>query len=162
MLRKKDEEKILDINANMQGSLVFSEPVNLRINGKFEGKLHTKGNLMIGENAVVAADIIGDGMVIGGKVTGKIHATQVVTLTATAHLTGDIEAPKLIVEEGAIFNGSSKMTAPRLSLSELSEYLSIEENKIMEWVGSGKIPVEKEGEKLFFDRRNVEEWIEHH
>jgi len=159
MLRKKEDEKILDINATMQGSLAFSEPVNLRINGKFEGTLNTKGNLMVGENAVVNADIIGEDMILGGRISGKITASRMVTLTATAQVSGDIEVPKLVMEEGAIFNGKCKMPQGRLSLSELSDYLSVEEEKIMEWVGKGKIPVQKEGESLFFDRRNVEDWI---
>jgi excisionase family DNA binding protein len=159
MLRKKEDEKILDINATMQGSLVFSEPVNLRINGKFEGTLNTKGNLMVGENAIVNADIIGEDMILGGRISGKINASRMVTLTSTAQVNGDIEVPKLVVEEGAIFNGKCKMPQGRLSLSELSDYLSVEEEKIMEWVGKGKIPVQKEGEGLFFDRRSVEDWI---
>jgi excisionase family DNA binding protein len=162
MLKRKEEEKILDINATMQGSLVFSEPVNLRITGRFEGNLNTKGNLMISEKAVVAADIAGEAMVIGGHVTGKIKATRMVTLTSTAIVTADIETPKMVIEEGGIFNGKCKMLQGKLSLSELSEYLSIEEAKIMEWVGNGRIPVEREGEKLLFDRREMEEWITQH
>jgi excisionase family DNA binding protein len=162
MLRKKEDEKILDINATMQGSLVFSEPVNLRINGKFEGTLNTKGNLMVGENAVVNADIIGEDMILGGRVSGRIIATRMVTLTSTAQIAAEVETPKMVMEDGAIFNGKCKMPQSRLSLSELSDYLAIEEGKIMEWVGKGKIPVEKEGENLFFDRRSVEDWITQH
>jgi len=51
MRRRKDEEfaeKILDVDASMQGTLAFKDPVNLRINGKFDGKLDTKGSLTIG------------------------------------------------------------------------------------------------------------------
>ena len=70
MMGKKDKrheaEKILDVDAAMQGSLIFKDPVNLRINGRFEGTLNTKGSLMIGENAVVDADISGDSIVIAG------------------------------------------------------------------------------------------------
>jgi excisionase family DNA binding protein len=51
------------------------------------------------------------------------------------------------------------MTEGKISLEELCDYLSIEENKIMEWVESGKIPVESEGDKLLFDRKEVESWI---
>ncbi|MFA6610525.1 MAG: polymer-forming cytoskeletal protein, partial [Candidatus Omnitrophota bacterium] len=68
MMGKKDkrheEEKILDVDAAMQGSLIFKDPVNLRINGRFEGLLNTKGNLMIGEAAAVNADITGDSIII--------------------------------------------------------------------------------------------------
>ena len=84
MLKKRDEEKILDVNATMQGSLVFNEPVNLRISGKFDGNLDVKGNLMIGEHAEVKADILGENIVIGGRVSGKIKATRILTLSSTA------------------------------------------------------------------------------
>jgi excisionase family DNA binding protein len=159
MMRRKEEERVLDINATMQGSLVFSEPVNLRINGKFEGTLTTKGNLMIGESATVNSDIVGESITIAGKVTGKIRATRLVHLTHTAQLVADIDTAQLSIEDGAIFNGKCKMPQGKLSLPELADYLSIEEGKIMEWVGSGRIPAEKEGEKLYFDRKEVEEWI---
>lgn len=159
MMRKKEEERVLDINATMQGSLVFSEPVNLKINGKFEGTLTTKGNLMIGENATVNSDIIGESITIAGRVTGKIRATKLIHLSPAAQVTADIETPQISIEDGAIFNGKCKMPQGKLSLNELAEYLSIEEGKIMEWVGSGRIPAEKDGEKLFFDRKEVEEWI---
>ena len=41
-LRKRLEERVMDLDANMQGTLSFKEPVNLRINGKFEGNLEMK------------------------------------------------------------------------------------------------------------------------
>ena len=67
--RDKNEKKILDVDASMQGTLTFKDPVNLRINGDFEGKLDTKGILTISANAFVRADINGDEIVISGKVT---------------------------------------------------------------------------------------------
>jgi cytoskeletal protein CcmA (bactofilin family) len=87
----------------------FFEPVNLRINGKFEGTLNTKGNLMVGENAVVNADIIGEDMILGGRVSGRIIATRMVTLTSTAQIAAEVETPKMVMEDGAIFNGKCKM-----------------------------------------------------
>jgi excisionase family DNA binding protein len=159
MARKREEEKILDVSATMQGSLVFSDPVNLRINGEFQGTLTTKGNLIIGDTAKVNADIIGENIVIGGRVKGKIKTIKMISLTKTAHVTGDIEAPKVAIEEGAVFNGKCLMPQGKITLQELSDYLSIEEVKIMEWVNSGRIPVESAGDRLLFDRREVESWI---
>ncbi len=159
MVRRKEEEKFLNVDATMQGSLVFSDPVNLRINGKFEGSLKTRGNLIIGENARVTADIEGENIIISGFVKGKIKSTQLVGLTSTANVYGEIETPHFSVEEGAIFNGRCRMPSDKLSLSEVSNFLSVEEATIMEWVNTGKIPVEKEGGELFFDRKQVEAWI---
>ena len=74
---------------------------------------------------------------------------------------GDIETPRFSVEEGAIFNGKCKMLEGKISLEELSDYLSIEERKIIEWVDGGKIPVERDGDRLLFDRKEVETWVSH-
>ena len=66
-----------------------------------------------------------------------------------------------MIEEGAIFNGQCRTFEAKSSLEELSEYLYVEEEKIIEWVEGGKIPVEKEGSRLLFDRREVESWVAH-
>lgn len=161
MVRRKEEEKVLDVNAAMQGSLVFSDPVNLRISGKFEGNLTTRGSLIIGREADVKADIVGENIVIAGKVKGKIKATTGFRLTSTAQVNGDLEVSSIAIEEGAVFNGKCKMNEGKISLGELSEYLSIEEDKIKEMVDEGKIPVEKEGGRLLFNRREVESWVAH-
>jgi len=161
MARRKEDDKVLDVNAAMQGSLVFSDPVNLRINGKFEGNLDTKGRLTIGKDAIIKADIIGENIIVGGSIKGNIKATNTVKLLATAQIIGNIEVPKISIEEGAIFNGKCRTAEARISLEELSDYLSVEEKKIVEWVEGGKIPVEKEGNKLLFDRREVETWVAH-
>jgi excisionase family DNA binding protein len=161
MVKRREEEKVLDVNAAMQGSLVFSDPVNLRINGKFEGNLRTKGSLIVGRSAEVKADIVGERITISGTVRGKIKASDVLQLTSTAEIIGDIEAPRFSVEEGAIFNGKCKMLEGKISLEELSDYLSIEERKIIEWVDGGKIPVERDGDRLLFDRKEVETWVSH-
>ena len=161
MARRREEEKVLDVNATMQGSLVFSDPVNLRINGRFEGNLKTKGILTIGNNATVLADIEGENIVISGYVKGKIRATGLLALTSSANVNADIDTVRISIEEGAILNGKCRMQGDKLNLSELSDYLSIEEDKIMEWVNSGKIPVEKDSDRLVFDRKEVEAWIGH-
>ena len=82
--KKNLEEKTLDVDAAMQGTLTFKDPVNLRINGKFEGTLDTRGNLTVGPTAVIIADITGDNIIIGGKVKGKITAKERLTLLPQA------------------------------------------------------------------------------
>lgn len=159
MVRRREEEKILDVNASMKGSLVFSDPVNLKINGKFEGNLKTKGNLIIGEKATVFADIEGENIVISGLVKGKIKSTVLVTLTNQAVVYADIEAPKVSIQEGAVFNGTCRMYTEKITLGELAEYLSVEKEKILEWVNTGKLLAQKEGDTLVFDKKEVEAWV---
>ena len=94
---KKMNEKILDVDAAMQGTLSFKDPVNLRINGRFEGNLDAKGVLTLGQNAVVIGDIIGDNVIIGGRMRGKITARERLTLLPTALVEGDIYPARLNV-----------------------------------------------------------------
>jgi excisionase family DNA binding protein len=159
-IRKKVlEQKILDVDAAMQGTLVFKDAVNLRINGKFEGTLETKGNLTIGSNALVNANIVGENITIGGKVKGKIIAKEILTLLPTSVVEGEIIPARLNISEGAVLEGHCRMLQDYLDTEELSRYLEVDINSILDWVNSGKIPVQREGNDLRFERRAIDAWI---
>lgn len=157
--KRKVEEKILDVDAAMQGSLNFKEPVNLRINGKFEGSLETKGNLTVGVTAMVFADIVGDNIIVGGKVKGRITAKERLTLLPTAIVEGDIYPAKLNIAEGAILEGRCLMLQDFLNTDELARYLEVDLNSILEWANSGKVPALKEGDSWKFERKAIDAWI---
>lgn len=157
--RKKLEEKVLDVDAAMQGSLTFKDPVNLRINGKFDGNLDTKGSLTIGQSAVIYGDIKGDNVIIGGRVKGRVTAKERLTLLPTAILEGDIFPVKLNVAEGAILEGKCSMLHDFLNAEELARYLELDLNSIMEMVNSGKMPGNKEGGDWKFERRAIDTWV---
>ncbi len=160
--RDKQEKKLLDVDASMQGTLAFKDPVNLRINGNFDGKLDTKGSLAIGENASVRADIRGDEIVIGGKVTGNIIASNSLKVLSTAHIVGDIITPSLSVDEGAVIHGKCQMLTGKgniFNIEELARYLEVEVSNILDWANSGKIPAFKEGNDWKFERPKIEEWV---
>lgn len=158
-LRKKTEEKILDVDANMQGNLSFKDPVSLRINGRFDGNLETKGSLTIGSTATVIADIIGDNIIVGGMVKGKITAKERLTLLPTAIVEGDIYPTRLNVTEGATFEGKCTMLHDFLNPEELARYLEVELSSIMEWANTGKVPGVKDGSSWRFERRAIDSWI---
>jgi len=158
-LGRKVEDKVLDVDASMQGTLAFKEPVNLRINGRFEGTLDIKGNLTIGQTAIINADINGDNIVIGGKVKGRIIARERLTLLPTAVVEGEIFPSKLNIAEGALFEGICKMLQDFLNAEELARYLEVDLNSIIDWANTGKLPGHKEGEKWKFERKNVDAWI---
>ena len=157
--RKKVEEKVLDVDAAMQGTLTFKDHVNLRINGKFEGNLEAKGNLIIGQTATVVADIVGDNVVIGGKVKGKITAKERLTLLPTAIVEGDIYPVRLNITEGAILEGRCTMLHDFLNQEEVARYLEIDLNSVLEWANSGKMPGFKEGNNWRFERKAIDSWV---
>ncbi len=157
--KKKLEEKVLDVDAAMQGTLSFKDAVNLRINGKFEGNLDTRGNLTIGTTAVINADIIGDNIIIGGRVKGKITARERLTLLPQAVVEGHIYPAKLNIIEGAIFEGHCTMLHDFLNSEQLAKYLEVELNSITEWANSGKVPGNKEGNDWKFERKAIDNWV---
>lgn len=163
------KDKILDVDASMQGTLSFNDPVNLRINGKFEGKLNTKGILMVGERADIAADILGEYITIAGKVSGNIKAGKELKVISPARIVGDIETPVLSIAEGATINGNLKMSSAAknlgsssgdtLSLDEVAKYLEVDKDMISEWAENGKLPGKKEGNSWRIDRAALENWV---
>lgn len=167
--KKHEGERVLDVDASMQGSLVFKDPVNLRINGRFEGTLNTKGNLMISEHAAVNADITGDSIIIAGKVNGNIHAIKELKLISPACVVGDIRTPLLSVAEGAVLEGNCRMlsksraAAPSaqniMTSEELAKYLEVDMSLIAEWVNSGRLQGIREGDTWKFDRQKVDDWV---
>jgi len=159
MAQRRGEEKIIDVDASMTGTLSFKDPVNLRINGKFEGTLDTRGNLTIGETANVEAHIIGENIIIAGKVKGDIVAKQRLVLLPTASVYGEIKTRKLNIVEGAIFQGRCQMLEDVLNAEELARYLEIDLNSIMDWASSGKIPAVRDGGNFKFERAKIDEWV---
>ena len=159
------EEKILDVDAGMQGTLKFKDPVNLRINGRFEGHLETRGSLIIGERAIVEADIIGEAIEIGGTVKGDITAKRDLKLLATAFVAGKIDTPSLIVQKGAVFNGTSVMPQSDrpvkdiMEIDEVAVYLDIDKNEVREWAASGRLPAFKEEDVWKFRKQEVDSWV---
>ena len=157
--KKNLEEKTLDVDAAMQGSLTFKDPVNLRINGKFEGNLDIRGNLTIGTTAQINADIVGDNIIIGGRVKGKITAKERLTLLPQAVVQGNIYPAKLNIAEGAIFEGQCTMLHDFLNSEQLAKYLEVELSSIMEWANSGKVPASKENDVWKFERKAIDSWV---
>lgn len=157
--KKKIDEKVLDVDASMSGTLSFKDPVNLRINGKFEGNLDTRGNLTIGPSAVVIGDIKGDTVIIGGRVKGHITAKEDLVILSSAVVEGDIYPYRLNVESGGIFQGKCAMLGEVLSVSDLARFLDVENSSILEWANAGKIPAVKQGNDWAFERKAIDSWI---
>jgi len=104
------EEKFINIDAGAEGNLKFNSPVNIRINGKFEGELEARGNLAIGENGNVKVRILrGEYITIEGKVSGDIESSKRLELLPTASVIGNIKTPTLVVNEGATLKGNCQM-----------------------------------------------------
>ena len=98
----------------------FSIKGILRIDGAFEGFINTEGSVLIGQRGRVSSDIFASSITVGGEVVGDLYARDIITLLSTAIVKGIIVAPRIIMEEGVVFNGRC-MTLHGEKLSEVFE-----------------------------------------
>ncbi len=82
----------------------------MRIDGHLKGKIYSEeGTLIVGASGRVEANISVGSAIISGNVVGDIIASKKVELGKTASVTGNIQAPRLKIEDGATFEGSCTM-----------------------------------------------------
>jgi cytoskeletal protein CcmA (bactofilin family) len=94
----------------------------LRIDGHLTGRvISDNGTLIIGSGGQVDADIIVSSATIGGTVNGDIVATEKVELGRTAHVIGNIQTPRLVIEDGAIFEGNCSMLKAKEAVERRAE-----------------------------------------
>ena len=102
-----DLNGFLDSGASFKGELEFED--TMRIDGRFNGKIVSKNELIVGESATIEGDVHVGRIAISGTVIGKIVATQRVEIHRNGKVYSDIDTPALIIEEGAIFQGNCVM-----------------------------------------------------
>ncbi|BCA54699.1 hypothetical protein W02_18390 [Nitrospira sp. KM1] len=81
----------------------------VRIDGRLEGEIHTKGQVIIGEDGLVQGTISAGTVVSSGRIKANVTALERVQLLKTATLIGEIHAPLLMMEEGAKLQGLTDM-----------------------------------------------------
>jgi cytoskeletal protein CcmA (bactofilin family) len=107
-------EKMANIGKSItiKGDLSGNE--DLVVEGNVEGKIELPNNqLTIGANGNVAADVSAKTIVVVGKVSGNVSGTERVEIESTGSVDGDVRAPRLVVQEGAVLNGSVEMGQPK-------------------------------------------------
>jgi cytoskeletal protein CcmA (bactofilin family) len=128
-LRLKGSDEItgfLDKGTNVTGELEFNG--TLRIDGSFHGSISTAGILLIGERAVVHADIKAGEVQVHGQVFGTIETQNRVEVFSTGRVRGDISTPVLIMSSGALLDGRLRMCGDRPEDPAQSVNLVNEEN----------------------------------
>src|SRR6516162_2677360 len=98
---------LLGRGSEFEGKLTFEGTV--RIDGKLSGEIFSEDVLVVGEGAMVNAEIDVGVIIVEGTVTGNIRAKRAVELHAPARVKGNIETPSLYVDKGVMFEGFSKM-----------------------------------------------------
>lgn len=82
---------------------------DLRIDGEFSGTIISEGRVIIGESATVKGKVACETVDLNGKMEGELYVKELLTLKNGCSMTGGINIKKLVVELGALFNGSCRM-----------------------------------------------------
>ena len=93
----------------IKGDLSGNE--DLQIEGTVEGRIDLPNNqLTIGAEGRVKAEVHAKSVIVVGHVTGNLSAAERIQVEATGIVDGDVKAPRLVIQEGAMLNGGVEMT----------------------------------------------------
>jgi cytoskeletal protein CcmA (bactofilin family) len=102
-----DQINIIGKGITIRGSLTGAG--DLVVEGRVEGQVNLKNQLTIEASGVVEADIRADELTINGTASGNIDAGTKCSINQSAKVNGDIKAVRVVIEDGAVFNGSIEM-----------------------------------------------------
>ena len=111
MAKLEPEVNVNSISRISAGTVIKGEilsPTDIRIDGTFEGKVTSKGRVVLGETAVVKGDIVCDNIDLWGKVDGNVFVKDTLSLKEGCVMNGNLHIRRLSVELGATFNGNCK------------------------------------------------------
>lgn len=119
MLTSKEQKRVAEEISNSSNTIgkgtVLEGNIetygNIRIEGKVIGNVKSKSKVALGNSSNIQGNITAQNADIEGEVKGKIEISELLVLKATAIINGDIVTGKLVVEPGAVFNGSCRMGA---------------------------------------------------
>ena len=111
MKKKKRNDAVstyLGTGVSIVGTITFKDTI--RLDGKVRGKIISdSGTVIIGEKAVLHADISADVVIIMGEIHGTVDARERIEAYPPARVLGDIRAPVIAVEPGVVFDGNVTM-----------------------------------------------------
>jgi cytoskeletal protein CcmA (bactofilin family) len=93
---------------------------SLRIDGRVKGAVKAGDTLTVGSKGDISGEVNARMAVIGGRIEGDIRVDEKLVLEANSTLIGNLKAKKLVIDEGAVFQGKSDMGAPKTVKSSAS------------------------------------------
>ncbi len=87
----------------------ISSPNDIRIDGRFEGRISSDGRVVVGDKAEIKGDIYCENLDFWGRLSGNLYVKDTLTLKDSSVVNGELHVKRLVVELGAHFDGSCKM-----------------------------------------------------
>ena len=107
-------EPVVNVNSLSRisaGTVIKGEilsPNDIRIDGTFEGRIQSKGRVVVGESATIKGDIVCENVDLWGKVEGNLFVKDTLSLKEGCVVSGNLHIRRLSVELGSTFNGNCK------------------------------------------------------
>ena len=105
----------LSSGVSIKGNVKFQK--ELTLDCEVEGEINSQGRLTVGKQAMIKGNIKTRSVLVDGTVNGNITAGERCELRAGCTVNGDIEAPRLVVDEAASFVGSAKIATQKVENS---------------------------------------------
>ncbi len=115
----KNSDTVIGHDAYFQGTLTAKG--SLRIDGRVDGSVVDAKFVTLGKTGKVKGDISCEVCSISGEVKGNVAAVDHIEALCGSKVDGDLRAPRIILEEGAVFNGNCSMTGTKAAKPENSE-----------------------------------------
>ena len=125
MKRKEKVVTFLGKETAFEGKLSFHGTI--RIDGRFKGKITKGGNLIVGEDGIIEADMHVSYIIVRGEVHGNITSDQRVDIRAPGKVFGNIQAPTVVIDEGVIFEGKTSMYRAKEAEEKTSDPITSDE-----------------------------------
>ncbi len=112
MAKSEPNLNVNSISRISAGTVIKGEivsPYDIRIDGTFEGKVQTKGRVVIGESAHIKGDVICENVDLWGKMEGNLYVKDTLSLMEGCSMDGNLHIRRLAVELGSTFNGNCRM-----------------------------------------------------
>ncbi len=112
--KSEDVKAFLGKGVAFNGKLILNGSV--RIDGEFKGEILGDGTLIVGEDAVVDADIAIDSIFIFGVVRGNLEIRDTAEIGSTGKFSGNLKTSAFIVQEGASIEGDCRMGSEQVKI----------------------------------------------
>lgn len=116
MLRKREAQSYGEIDTIIGADTVFTGKItakgSVRIDGGLQGDITTNGDIVIGDTGRVDGNIYARNVLIAGQMKGNVVASGKLELANTARMVGDLKVSSLVIDDGAVFQGTCQMDRP--------------------------------------------------
>ena len=110
-----NSKNVLNTDVEIKGTLKFAG--ELTFDGKLDGDITSEGTLNLGDNAVIKGNLNVNSVVLRGKINGNVTSREKIEIKAKTEMFGDIQAAKLVIEEGVTYVGKCEVNPNKVSPS---------------------------------------------